>query len=306
MGQARGVGARRPQGGMARLFGPDGSARDAVSRIPRAPETGDHGEEVGRSPAMGWRPELQEEIQSAEGPEAGRHGGWELQEACLKVLLAEDKSLPLRAIPQLDEESADRPVLVVPIPDADPGPPLQGVLRVEGPAEDPVGRGAEGEGREEPVQDPGPPRRREAQPGGTRLPFHYGCGKEGWSRRRKTRGARCQNGSSRSSGSGKRREGRRPRSWAPERNYRFFSPRPPSRHPPTMRSRGRARFSFVLSFPLGHDFICHSFVISLVRRRSPSSWDRPGPGRRAKGSCNVPPRADSRRETRFKKCAAIV
>jgi len=33
-------------------------------------------------------------------------------------------------------------VLVVPAPDADTGSPLQGVPRVEGPAEGPMGRGA--------------------------------------------------------------------------------------------------------------------------------------------------------------------
>ena len=72
------------------------------------------------------------------------------------------------------------PVLVVPVPGADEGLPPQRVFRVEGPTEDPVGRGAEGEWEEEePVQNPGPPCRREVQPGGTGLPFHHGCGKAG-------------------------------------------------------------------------------------------------------------------------------
>jgi len=58
--------------------------------------------------------------------------------------------------------------------------------RVEGPAEDPVGRGVEGGGEgEEPVQDPGPPHRREARPGGARLPRHYGCGEAGPGRGRR-------------------------------------------------------------------------------------------------------------------------
>jgi len=103
--KARGGGARRPRGGMVKLFGPDGSARDAALPIPRTPRAGDYGEVVGGSPTMGWRPDLQE-ARNAEEPETGRHGGWEFQEACLKVLPTEDRSLPLRAIPHLAEESA--------------------------------------------------------------------------------------------------------------------------------------------------------------------------------------------------------
>jgi len=73
------------------------------------------------------------------------------------------------------------PVLVVPMPDADPGSPLrQGVSRMEGTPEDPVDRGAEGEWEEEEsVRDPGPPCRQEVLPGGIRLPFHHGCGTAG-------------------------------------------------------------------------------------------------------------------------------
>jgi len=122
---------------------------------------------------MGWRPGLQEEIQDAKEPAAG---DWEPQEACLKVLLAEDRSLPLRTIPQLDEESAHCPVLVTLIPESDPEPPLQGVPRVESPAEGPVGRDAEGERGETTAHDQGPPRRRKAQPGGIGFPLHHGCG----------------------------------------------------------------------------------------------------------------------------------
>jgi len=41
--------------------------------------------------------------------------------------------------------SAHPTMLVVPVPNADPGPPLQGVSRMEAAAEDPVGRGEEGD-----------------------------------------------------------------------------------------------------------------------------------------------------------------
>ena len=76
---------------------------------------------------MGGRPDLQEEIQDAEKPEAGRYDCWEHQEAHLGVLPTEDGSLPYRAVPPKDEEPAHRPVLVVPVSGADPGSPLQGV-----------------------------------------------------------------------------------------------------------------------------------------------------------------------------------
>jgi ribonuclease HI len=42
-------------------------------------------------------------------------GGWKFQEARLEVLPAEDRSLPHRAIPELDEEPAHRSMLVVPV-----------------------------------------------------------------------------------------------------------------------------------------------------------------------------------------------
>ena len=50
---------------------------------------------------MGWRPDVQEEIQNAEKPETGRHGCWEHQETCLEVLPAEDGALPDVTVPAL-------------------------------------------------------------------------------------------------------------------------------------------------------------------------------------------------------------
>jgi len=53
-------------------------------------------------------------------------------------------------------------VLVVSVQDAGAGAPLQGVSRVEGPTDDPMGRCVEGGGEgEEPVYHPGPRRRHE-------------------------------------------------------------------------------------------------------------------------------------------------
>ena len=68
---------------------------------------------------MGWGPDFQKEIQDAEEPEAQRHGCWEHQAACREVLPAEDGALPDRRIPALDQITADPPVLVVPVPQAD-------------------------------------------------------------------------------------------------------------------------------------------------------------------------------------------
>jgi len=60
-----------------------------------------------------WRPDLQNEVQDAEEPEAGRRGCWEHQEARPTVLLGEDGALPFRAVPPLDEEQTQPAVLVV-------------------------------------------------------------------------------------------------------------------------------------------------------------------------------------------------
>ena len=71
-------------------------------------------------------------------------------------------------------------MLVVPVPNADPGPPLQGVPRVEAAAEDPVGGGEEGDREMEgPVEGAGPPGRWEVQPGGAGLSHGHGCGQAG-------------------------------------------------------------------------------------------------------------------------------
>jgi len=66
------------------------------------------------------------------------------------------------------------------IPDTDPGPPLQGVPKVEAAAEDPVGGGEEGDGEVEGlVESTEPPGGWEVQLGGTGLPLLYGYRKAG-------------------------------------------------------------------------------------------------------------------------------
>jgi hypothetical protein len=56
--------------------------------------------------------------------------------ARLEVLPAEDRSLPHRAIPQLDDDPTHRSVLVVPVQDPNAGALLEGVPGVEGAAVD--------------------------------------------------------------------------------------------------------------------------------------------------------------------------
>jgi len=98
----------------------------------------------------------------------------------LAVLPAQDGALPDRAIPQLDKEPPHPAMLVVPVPNADPGPPLQGVPGMETAAEDSVGGGKEGDGEVEgPVEGAGLTGRREVQPGGAGLPFDHGRGQAG-------------------------------------------------------------------------------------------------------------------------------
>jgi len=98
---------------------------------------------------VGGRPDLQEEIHDAGESETGRHGCWKHQEACLEVLPAEDGALPHRTVPALGESTPNSPVLVVPLPHADEGPPLEGVPGVEGSAEDPMEGGMGGDRKRE-------------------------------------------------------------------------------------------------------------------------------------------------------------
>jgi len=152
----------------------------SAPKVSRPPQAGDHREEVGGSPTVGWWPDHQSQAQDAAPPAARQDGGWKFQEARLEVLPAEDRSLPHRAIPELDEEPAHRSMLVVPVQDANTGALPQGVLGVEGAAEDLVGGGQERDREgEEPLEDPGSASGREMQQGGTRLPIHHGCRKAG-------------------------------------------------------------------------------------------------------------------------------
>jgi hypothetical protein len=78
--------------------------------------------------------------------------------------------------PLADKKETHRPVLAVPIPNANEGTLPQGVPGVEGTAEDLVGGDQEGDGAmEELLEGPGSSGGREMQQGGTELPSHHGC-----------------------------------------------------------------------------------------------------------------------------------
>jgi hypothetical protein len=133
-----------------------------------------------RSPPLGGKPGFSQEVQDAARTAAEQDSSRKYQEARLEVLPTKDRPLPHRAVPELGEEPGHRPVLVVPVCDADKGAYLQELPRVGDAAEDPVGGGVEGDWEgEEPVQDPGPPCRRSVQSAGAGLPFHHGCGEAG-------------------------------------------------------------------------------------------------------------------------------
>jgi len=256
--------------------GPGRRYGDTPPPIPRKPQAGDLREEVGGSAPVGWGPDLQDEVPYAKDPEARWRGGRQHQETRLAVLPDQDRALPDRAVPQLDEEPTYPAMLVAPAPDADPGPPFQGVPREEAAAEDPVGGGEEADWEVEgPLEC------------GTSWPMGGAAGRcwtssrprmwaGGCRWRRTTPSARCL---SLRCGSGwTRREGGRGR-WAMG-GHHCSSPRPTSWRLQE-RCRGTNR-SLVFSF------LCLSRSLFFPLVRFTSSWDRPG--RRAKrGAYNEPP-----------------
>jgi len=104
---------------MAELRRPVGSVRGAPPSVPRKPEAEDTREEVGRSTSLGWRPDIEHEALHAKEPEARRHGGRQHKEAGLAILPGQYGALSFETVPQFDEEPANPPVLVVPVPEPD-------------------------------------------------------------------------------------------------------------------------------------------------------------------------------------------
>jgi len=146
----------------------------------RQPQAGNLGEEMGVGTPMGGGPNLQEEVPVACEPAAQWYSSREHQKAHLAVLPAQDGALPDRAIPQLDKELPHPAILVVPVPNTDPGPPLQGVPGMETVAEDSVGGPEKGDGEVEGlVEGVGLTGQWEVQPGGAGLPFDHGHGQVG-------------------------------------------------------------------------------------------------------------------------------
>src|ERR1700712_224031 len=112
---------------------------------------------MARGPTVGRKPDQQNKVRDAGQAETGRSGRRQHQEARLEVLPAKDRSLPHRATPAPNKKPPLPPVLVVRVRNTDARPPLRGVRRVEGAAEDPVGGGQEGDRKmEEPLEGQGP------------------------------------------------------------------------------------------------------------------------------------------------------
>jgi len=75
VGQDCGRGARHPRGGMAELLRSNGNAGDASPAIPRQPQAGNLGEEMGGAAPVGWRPDLQNKVPYTGEPEARWRSG---------------------------------------------------------------------------------------------------------------------------------------------------------------------------------------------------------------------------------------
>ena len=144
---------RYPRGGMAELLGSGGSARYASPQVSRKPQAGDVREEVGGSTTVGWRSDPQGEYRM---PKSQKPGGTKW----LASRLYQIKTGHCLTGQYLNwtKKSTHPAMLVVPVPEPDSGAPLQGVSGVEGPAEDAVRGGTEGDWEgERPVEDPGSP-----------------------------------------------------------------------------------------------------------------------------------------------------
>ena len=97
-----------------------------------------------------------EEVPDAENDAPEQQGGTRTEEAGRKVPPAQDRALPHRAIPEVDEELEHGGVWVVPVQDADEGTPVQELRQVEAATEDNVGGDTEKDRkRKEPVHNQG-------------------------------------------------------------------------------------------------------------------------------------------------------
>ena len=125
------------------LLGPAGEPLNAAPQVPCQHKERDCREEMGGGAEVGWWPDLQEQIQNVEKPEAGWHGCREHQTACREVLSAEDGARSYWPVPALGESAPYRAVLVVSAPQADERTPFEGVPEVEEAAEGVVEGGVE-------------------------------------------------------------------------------------------------------------------------------------------------------------------
>ena len=103
---------------------------------------------------------VQGQSQRKEVPDAGndapeQSGGTRVEEIGRTILSAQDRPLPHRTIPEVDEKLGHSGVRMVSVQDANERTPVQALRQMEEAAKGPVGRGTEGDReREESLHNP--------------------------------------------------------------------------------------------------------------------------------------------------------
>ena len=177
------VGSRRTRRAgdrVARPHGPLWKKGHATPKVHSQHQTSGGGKEVGRGTELVGEADKEEEVQDAGEDEAAGSGGASPQKTGRAVPPAQDRALPHRAIPGMDEELGYGGLWVVPVQDTGPGTPAQALQEVEDAAEDAVGRSLKGNGKGQgPLHGPGPDGRRAMHRSSPRLPTHHEGRKQG-------------------------------------------------------------------------------------------------------------------------------
>jgi len=100
-------------------------AVDAAPQISSQHKAGNFGKEVGRSVDVAEEEGQRKEVPDAENDAPEQLGSTRPEETGRKVPSTQDRVLPHRAIPEVDEELRHGGVRVVPVQDADKGTPVQ-------------------------------------------------------------------------------------------------------------------------------------------------------------------------------------
>jgi len=270
---------------MVLLLGPAGGALNAASQIARKHQAGDRREEVGGGPAVGWRPDLQEEVQNAEKPEAGGTVAGSTKRLASRFYQLKTGHCRTGQYLHWAKVRPTAQYWWCRCPTQTRDHLLKWCLRWKeqqktlwGEVHKETGRGKWRWRAHELFAD-------QRQSGTTRLSHNNRRGKNsaacGRGSRRRERGVGM--GAPGSAGSGKRSAGWRRRRWVLGRSRCSYPPNP-SWHR-RRRSRGRAG-GFLLSFLCLFPWCAITF--------------REGRAEGTRGACNEPPRADCGRENRVK------